>query len=791
MGLMMRAVRKNSVGTKASHRLSCSIARSAITSIAALALSALFAAGASAEPVVDRALSDIQVVEEKGCSRIRIGFNFRVRYSGHVPTGEGRSLTVQVRAVDRLAASSMIQLKREALRPLNARVGNVQSIEFDVAGGLNPNLRLEFDRPLRVDAAQGSDFASIIVALGDPSAKKTCNPVFASGRGWDADVAFAPGLQSATRLTSGDSIVQRGSGGASKADVQNVAAAMDESRAALKKESYDIAIRKLRNALKAPENQYSRDVQELLASAYQRKGDIASARAQYEDYLARYPDDEDSRRVRQRLRGILTALGEAPPKLREAKGSSADDNNPESRWAASGSFSQFYLRNDSFRTIRDPSLPPEVNPDPDSHRVHQNSLLTGLDLAASWSNAASKSKFRFSATEEHDFSGRDPEIVGVASLFLETSLRDYDLNIKAGRQTQNANGVLGRFDGAEVVWRASDLVRLGVVGGSPVWRRSDAPFEDEKYFYGAHVGVTPFAGLDISVYALEQRIDALIDRRAIGTDFRYLTPTLSAFATLDYDIHFNEVNLALANVSWTLPDKTVIYGAIDHRKSPLLTSSAALQGQPFLTLYDMLKLHSEDDIYRFAVDRAATYNSASVGISHPWNEHWQTTLDVNWTNVSDTPSSGGVPGQLGTGDEFYYSAQLIGTNLTTEGDMLIAALRLADRQLTDLYVIDAQIRYPVTEALRVSPRLRLGYLTGNGLDLTEYTVQPSLLVDYALTKDLHFEAEVGANWNSRHSGDMVENNTELFITAGYRYDFYADGKSPCRLPALACQHSTH
>lgn len=786
----MRAMEKRSVRTNASHRAVCGIDRSAIIGTTALVLAALLPAGVSAEPVVDRALSDIQVIEEKGCSRIRIGFNFRVRYSGHVPTGEGRSLTVQVRAVDRLAASSMIQLKREALRPLKARVGNVQSIEFDVAGGVNPNLRLEFDRPLLLDAAQGGDFTSIIIALGDRSTKKPCSPVFPATSGWDTNVVAAPHAPGAAANTAGESIVPRASGQASPAAIGKVASAMDESRAAIKKAQYDVAIRKLRSVLKAPENSYSRQAQELLGTAYQRKGDNASARAQYEDYLARYPDDDDSHRVRQRLRGILTALGEAPPKLREAKGSSSGSENGESRWAASGSFSQFYLRNDSFRTIRDPSLPPEVNPDPDSHRVHQNSLLTGLDLAASWSNANSKSKFRFSATEEHDFSGRDPEIVGVASLFLETSLRDYDLNIKAGRQTQNANGVLGRFDGAEVVWRASDLVRLGVVGGSPVWRRSDAPFEDEKYFYGAHVGFTPLAGLDISVYALEQRVDALIDRRAIGTDFRYLTPTLSAFATLDYDIHFNEVNLALANVSWTLPDKTVIYGAIDHRKSPLLTSWAALQGQPFLTLYDMLKQHSEDDIYRFAVDRAATYNSASIGVSHPWNEHWQTTLDVNWTNVSDTPESGGVPGQLGTGDEFYYSAQLIGTNLTTEGDMLIAALRLADRQLTDLYVIDAQIRYPVTEALRVSPRLRLGYLTGSGLDLTEYTVQPSLLVDYALTKDLHFEAEVGANWNSRHSGDMVENDTELFITAGYRYDFYADGKSPCRLPALACHQAT-
>jgi len=77
-------------------------------------------------------------------------------------------------------------------------------------------------------------------------------------------------------------------------------------------------------------------------------------------------------------------------------------------------------------------------------------------------------------------------------------------------------------------------VRYGLVGGSPVWSRRDEPFRDGKYFYGGNVGFTPVQGLDISLYALEQRVDDLIDRRAVGSDLRYLSPNLSVFATLDY-----------------------------------------------------------------------------------------------------------------------------------------------------------------------------------------------------------------------------------------------------------------
>jgi tetratricopeptide (TPR) repeat protein len=745
---------------------------------------------ARAEPVVDRALSDVQVLEGKGCVRLRIGFNFRVRYSGHIPTGKGGSLAVQVRAVDRIAALSMSQLKREALRPLSTSVGNVRSIEYDVAGGLNPRVLFEFDRPLAIDAAQGADFTSIVVSLADPRRKAACPPVFPGAGSWQTSVSPAAPTGGSDPFAIAP--VRRRTGKASAKQVRSVGAAIDESRAAIKKGRHAEAIDKLRNALETPENKYTREAQELLGTAYLKSGDPASARAQFEDYLARYPADEDSRRVRQRLRGVLTALGEPPPKLKSVDGrSSGAASQRHEGWSVSGSVSQFYLRNDSFRSIRDPSLPPQANPDPDEHRVHQNTLLSGLDVSASWSNSVARHKFRFSGTEEHDFSGEDGEIVGIAALYLDSTFYDYNVDVRLGRQTQSANGVLGRFDGAEIVWRASDLVRFGLVGGSPVWSRRDEPFKEGKYFYGGNVGFTPIQGLDISLYALEQRVDDLIDRRAVGSDLRYLSPNLSVFATLDYDIHFSEVNLALLNASWTLPDKTVVYGAVDHRKSPFLTSWAALQGQPFLTLYDMLKQHSEDEIYRFAVDRTADYNSASLGVSHPFNDHWQATLDVTWTNVSGTRTSGGILGQQGTGDEFYYSSQLIGTNLTAEGDMLIAALRMADRKFTDLYVLDAQVRYPLTDKLRVSPRLRLGYLTGNeGLDLTEYTVQPSILIDYALTRDWHFETEIGTNWTHRLNGAATEDNTELFFTAGYRYDFYADPQSNCVLPVLSCQQRT-
>ena len=56
---------------------------------------------------------------------------------------------------------------------------------------------------------------------------------------------------------------------------------------------------------------------------------------------------------------------------------------------------------------------------------------------------------------------------------------------------------------------------------------------------------------------------------------------------------------------------------------------------------------------------------------------------------------------------------------------------------------------------------------------------PSILFNYYLGKDLAFELEVGAKRTWREQAGVKDNDTELFFTVGYRYDFYADGKGRC------------
>src|SRR6266436_5209023 len=122
--------------------------------------------------------------------------------------------------------------------------------------------------------------------------------------------------QTAPNAGATNIVKNRRAGTISDSDLRVVAASMDEGRAALKRSSFREAIQLFTKALGYPENQYSAEAQELLGVARQRSGQLAQARAAYEDYLRRYPGGEGSERVKQRLAGIVTAQDDAGAPLR-------------------------------------------------------------------------------------------------------------------------------------------------------------------------------------------------------------------------------------------------------------------------------------------------------------------------------------------------------------------------------------------------------------------------------------------------------------------------------------------
>jgi tetratricopeptide (TPR) repeat protein len=771
----------------------------------ALACIALLGMGtARAQPVIDAVLSDAQLATRNGCAILQINFNVRIRYSHHFPLDHGSELQIALTAIDRNQLVVLQLLRREAVRPPGGRTAGIMAIDFETRPAIGSVLSIHFERPVFYRVAQSADIQSIIVAISGSKPNAACKPELAGGGN---PTVLWRHAQPSGPVAADSRPMARPPGQISDADLRSAAAAMDEARAALAKKDFNGAIALLTKVLRYPENKYSAEAQELIGLARQRSGQADAARAAYEDYLRRYPRGEGAERVQQRLAGLVTASGESGEKLRTPRllgtpplGSQFEPAGATT-WSFAGSVSQFYIRDDSFQVARDASAAPNPNEEADAHQVHQNQMLTSLDLTAAWNNPATKGKIRFSGTNELPLGSDRPDRFGVAALFSEISIKDWDVFARAGRQVRNTDGVLGRFDGGLASWQAVPWAKLNVVAGSPVLTRFDLPFRDDKFFYGVSAGFGPFfGGLEASVYAIEQRARSLIDRQAVGAELRYFDLSKTGFLTVDYDVHFQQLNAAIFSGSWTLPDKSTIYGGADYRKTPFLSTWNALLNQPFVTLYDMLRLQTREELQQLAINQTPTYRSAMIGYSRPLNDHFQVSADATVVNLTQPllPSlvDPGLP-SLPAGNEYYLSTQLMGSNLITDGDMYIAGVRYSRLLDSNLYVLDFNTRYPLFKELAISPRLRLGYRAGRGIDLKEYTAVPSLLIDYYWTRQLSFEFEGGVQRTWGEQFGFKDDNLNVFLTFGLRYDFYtddttrADDKRKCATPVAAalCRYS--
>jgi hypothetical protein len=372
-----------------------------------------------------------------------------------------------------------------------------------------------------------------------------------------------------------------------------------------------------------------------------------------------------------------------------------------------------------------------------------------------------------------------------------------NLRTVAGRQTYNGDGVFGRFDGVFFSWQALPMLKVDLVGGSPANSRYNLPFTNQRWFYGGGMGIGPmFGGLEASIYFNEERGRWLVDREAVGSDIRYSDPTKFVFANIDYDVRIQQLGEAVMSGSWTLPWGTTLYGGADYRRVPFLSTWNVLLNQPFGTIYDFIKAQAAagtplttDQLNQLALAESPLYKSVMFGFSHPLSDKLTFSADATFANLSRTitPLSSLDPSlaQLATGNEYYATAQLIATSIFKPGDMYTVAFHYAQQETDAQYVLDLNTRYPVTKDLMVSPRLRLGYssyksgaflnsTTLAATNITQYTVMPSILIDYNITPQLQFETEIGTQWTWGITPVQKTRDLELFFTIGFRYAFDLD-----------------
>ena len=545
-----------------------------------------------------------------------------------------------------------------------------------------------------------------------------------------------------------------------------------DARAALAARDYPKAIALLTKLQRQAEFPDRAHAQELLGLARERSGQLAHAKAEYEEYLRRYPHGEAAERVAFRLR-ILRAA--------EAKARTGRDASGETQgWEVSGGVAQL-ARYDGSR-LSNGAPPPNSQPVPAAPTVTNNALFNDVDLLARRRGETLDWIGRLAAGYDKSFSKDqfalgNPTRVSLAS--IEVVDRSLGLLGRLGRQVSNANGILGSFDGLFLSWQFKPSWAINAAAGYPVEQLIVAPQTQERFETLALAYTPPSAHWDGAVFAATQRFQGLRDRQAVGLEGRYLASRASLVAVLDYDTAYRSLNTVSVLGTLQLPAHWSVSFDAERRNSPVLTTRNALIGQNFTDLIQLEQVFTPAQIYQLALDRTPVTDNYSVTATRPLGPRFQLTTIVSATQTGATPASGGVAAVPATGLLLTYQAQLYSSNLWHPGDFSVLSFTHGNTEVGRIDSLGATTRFPIWGAWRLGPRLtidRLNTTTTNGS--TETTYIPSMLLDYQRGNKL-FQLDVGGELGKREAllqlqnGAFVQtqNTTRYYISVSYRISF--------------------
>jgi hypothetical protein len=526
-----------------------------------------------------------------------------------------------------------------------------------------------------------------------------------------------------------------------------------DARDAFRRKDYAAAIPLLTRLTEQPEFPRRAEAQELLGLSRERSGQLAHAKAEYEDYLRRYPQGDGAERVRKRQRALALAM-------RPGRGAAGRDAD-ESPWKLYGGFSQLYRQDQS--KIETGIVSNDV--------TTQDAVLSDVAFVARRRGERFDFSSRTSAGYTYDMledgAGSQQR---VSILFAEISDRELGWTARIGRQSGNSGALLGTFDGLHASYQLFPHLRINGYAGYPSESTRTGPATDRR-FVAVSADLGTFAdSWDCSIYAASQDYFGATDRQAIGTEVRMYRPGLTLVGRIDYDLYYQSLNDVLMLATFALPGQWTASVNLDRRASPSLTTRNAMIGQPVQEFDELFGLYSPEEIEQLAEDRTAEAQAYSVALSRPLGERWQWSVDVSSMTLGATPESGGVGATPATGSETSIATQALGYGLFGRGDTTSFGLQFQAGDTAQTISLGLGTQLPVGERWRLGPRLRVDQRDFDVDGSRQLVYSPSMRAELR-GAHLTLEFEGGAEFGTRDFGTGSTDTTRHYASLGYRYDF--------------------
>ncbi len=684
------------------------------------------AAADDASDIAGRVLEQVEVMPLGNGARVAVRFGCPLRYSSHFPATGATELRISLVPLPGCLPTDIVD---SALRAPGGNAAGLGDVRLEPVGTALV-LTLTFSSPVDVSVRPLPDFRGLEVAV---IGRATVSRAITQPR------KIAPVAVPAARTLPTAEILE---------------AQWIEAKAAFDAGDNPTAIRLLTRLIEYPEHPRRAEAQELLGLARERNGQLAHAKAEYEEYIRRYPEGPAAARVTQRL-SALTTLDSRP----NVAAVSRREGGME--WSSFGGWAQEYRHDSTSLDTLDTT----------TNFTSQSMVITDGDFSLRGRGERFDVQARINAGYLYDML---PEAAGtqtrVSVAYVDLNDRRFDLNARLGRQSKHSGGVLGTFDGLLLGWRAVPSLRLNLMAGIPL-ETTTGGFTTDRQFVSLSANWSGWIdGLEISPFLIDQTYDGVSDRRAVGTELRWFRPGRTVVGLLDYDIDYNALNMAMLLGSFDLPGRWTITTTLDHRKSPFLTTRNAMAGQAVSTLGELVAQIGEPLVRALAEDRTADVDTMSIGVSRPLGTRFQWIADVGATRMTEMPASGGIEAIPATGTELSFGAQLIANSLLRSGDVSILGLRLYDGDVARTTSLSLSSRFPLWGRLRAGPRLRFDYREFSTNGTTQWLASPAVRVDWHSDRTT-IEFEAGGEWMSRELPIDQEKSNRYWFSLGYRVGF--------------------
>jgi tetratricopeptide (TPR) repeat protein len=532
---------------------------------------------------------------------------------------------------------------------------------------------------------------------------------------------------------------------AASADVESKAMQlMAAGRLGIQNAKYDDALDALNQLLLLPPNAQSQEAQELIGLARERLGQPGKARAEYELYLKLYPEGEGAQRVRNGIARVDSML------LETGKGAATREPTEIHVPAKSfyGSFSQYYYDGKTKATTAF-NTPTTIDRATLSSQ-DLSAIITTADLNGRFKSDQSDIKLVFRDTDSWSLLEKNPSRNRLDAAYVDYRGLQNPFSMRVGRQAGVSGGILGHFDGAITGYGISKNWRVNAVGGIPV----DYNIDSKRYFYGLNVDAERIANYwSGNAYVINQMVDGIEDRRAVGGEIRFFRDGSSLYTLLDYDQLFHKVNIATVQGTVQTQGLTTFTLLLDQRKAPPLSTTNAIFGQPTTSISTLLQTYTQEQLRQQALTQTADVRQVLVSATTPVSKSWQIGADYRLTNVGALPGiidpvTGLVlPPTQGTGNIYGYTLQLIGNNLYSGRDISVASTTYLEsptyhgayfsyNNLTGIgpnWTFEPSIRYYTqhdnmdTRIDRYTAVLKMSYMWGQNVSLEgEYDVEKTI-----------------------------------------------------------------